>query len=226
MALAIPFVLSAQVTELHLASDIWPPFTNDGQENAFAQMLVEEALRRSDVDVRTSITDFNAVIKGLKDQTYDGSAALWHSEERAAFLTYSDPYLENRLVLIGKKGTDVSAASLDELAGKKIGIVGDYEYGEDLIFSSNTAPIFIPGGSDQDNLSKLLGDEIDYMLVDDLLIQYVLTHQGEEAKMYIEVGTNAMLVRALHFAVRKDLEGGDELIKRSELLGTTNMEKI
>ena len=44
--------------------------------------------------------------------------------ERA--LIYSQPYLENRLILVERQGSDVSATSLADLAGKQIALVSGY----------------------------------------------------------------------------------------------------
>src|SRR6185369_1113400 len=100
---------------LKLASDVWPPFTDVDSSHAFALDLVKEALARTKVQEHTDILDFKKVMEGIQNGTYDGSAALWHSPERAAYLLYSEPYLENRLILVGKKGSNVNATSLSEL---------------------------------------------------------------------------------------------------------------
>ena len=43
---------------------------------------------------------------------------------------FSDAYLENRLVLVGRSGTDVTAKSLTVLKGKRVAVVKGYAYGE------------------------------------------------------------------------------------------------
>jgi len=204
-------LVSVGQDELRLASDVWPPFSNVEGESAFAIMLVEEALMRSGIEMRSEILDFDKVLIGLQDGSIDGSPTLWYTKERAEYLTYSDPYMENRLILVGKKGADVSATSLSELNGKRIAVVGTYAYGAEV--DSATAPVFVSGKDQQENLERLLKEEVDYILVDDLLIQYVLTNQGEEANKYLEIGSNAMVTRSLHFALRKDLEGADAILE-------------
>src|SRR5688572_18809187 len=115
--------------KLTLASDVWPPFTDVTGKHAFAIDLVREALARTKVDVKLEIRDFMDVIAGIKNKSYDGSAALWYSEDRAKTILFSEPYLENRLILVGEKGTDVSAKNFAELKGKRIAVVETYAYG-------------------------------------------------------------------------------------------------
>lgn len=205
-------VVSGQTTTLKLASDVWPPFTDVESKNAFAIDLVEEALARAKVQSNTEILGFTEALEGIRGGKFDGSAALWYSPERAEFLLYSEPYLENRLILVGKKGSNVNADSLSELKGKRIAVVESYEYGTLVDQATNLK--LVSGSSDQQNLERLLKGEVDYMLVDALLIEYLLKYQSEEAAKYLEIGTNTMIRLPLYFAIRKEIPGADTIVKK------------
>ncbi|MEO1654107.1 MAG: transporter substrate-binding domain-containing protein, partial [Bacteroidota bacterium] len=201
----------AQVKTLQLASDAWPPFT-DGQNNsAFALDLVKKALGRQGIKVKDVSPEFSNVIEGIQEKKYDGSAALWKTAEREEFLLFSAPYLKNQLVLVALKGKDVSARNMAELSGQQVAIVDNYAYGDSVNLHPDVK--FVKGKSDQDNLEKLLRKEVDYMLADALLVQYVLHYQREKAIAYLEIGDHALFTRSLHFAIRKDLEGAEGIIK-------------
>jgi ABC-type amino acid transport substrate-binding protein len=196
---------------LRLASDVWPPFTDVLGNTRIAVDLVTEALGHSDQDVKIIIReDFGKLMEGIISGTYDGSAALWHSTEREAFLFFSRPYLENRLVLVGRKGADVSATDLASLAGRQIAIVGDYAY--NLTEGDNEAPEWISGQSDQENLQALLKGAYDYVLADAFLIQHVLERYGAKAEEALQVSPDPLLTRTLHFAVRKDFPNAVDII--------------
>ncbi len=47
---------------------------------------------------------------------------------------------------------------------------------------------FISGTNDQENLERQLSGKIDYMLCDDLLIQYLLKYQVNDISEYLEIG--------------------------------------
>jgi len=212
LMLMIPALVSAtEQVELHLASDLWPPFTNTADQSRLAIDLVHEALKRADIKATTSIVDFGAVILGLQDGTFDGSGALWQTPERESTPIFSEPYLENRLVLVGRAGSDVTAERLSDLKGKKVAVVGTYAYGESV--KNATEPVFIKGQNDQENLQKLLGGEVDYMLVDELLIRYVLEHQKSDAATYLQIGTTPLIRRNLHFAVRKAIPESGSIVE-------------
>ncbi|MEM8959847.1 MAG: transporter substrate-binding domain-containing protein [Acidobacteriota bacterium] len=196
---AVTPVMSAEV---NLASVTWPPFSDEPDASRFAIDLVHEALSRAGYEAATSIVPAGELTRELRLGKYAGSPALWRSTDREAFMLFSDPYLENRLILVGRKGTAVDAASLGALTGKKVAIIEGYAYGEELDNAKDVT--FVAGRDHQQSLERLLGEEVDFMLVDELLMQYVLQHQATEAEQYLAIGTTPLISRSLHFAVRMD----------------------
>src|SRR5690606_39069748 len=111
----------------------------------------------------------------LRSGDIDGSAAVWWSEDRAEYLLFSEPFLENRLVLIGRTGADVSATSFSQLAGQRVGIIEGYAYGEAL--DGVDGPTFVPSPSVPANVRALLAGDVDYVLADALFAAYsIATH--------------------------------------------------
>ena len=147
--IALSLNILAQNQELNLASDIWPPFTNTENGKSVALDLVKLALKRVNVETKYIIIDFNDIMVGVEKGTYDGSAALWENKERKETLIFSEPYLQNQLVLVGLKGADVNIEAVAELAGKKIGVVKGYAYGSRLLDAPDLELIF--SESDQNN---------------------------------------------------------------------------
>lgn len=203
-------LLAAQDNVLKLASDTWPPFTNQENKRSVAMDIVREALSRNSIETAYTITTFNEVLKGIKKEDFAGSAALWKNNEREKYLLFSKPYLKNKLILVGKKGSDVSMTSLKELKGKSVALVSNYAYGKKEAAGVN----IVEGKNDQENLKKLLADSVDYMLVDALLIEYLLTYQKDETAQYLEIGTNTILEKDLYFAIRKDVKDAAEIIEK------------
>lgn len=201
----------AQHQNLKLAADVWPPFTNIEGEKSILSDLVQEALRRIQIESTMEITSFTEVLEELHSGKFDGSPGLWTSKERRKKYYYSKPYLYNQLVLVGRKGSDVSATTFNELSGKRIGVIDNYAYGD---FDKNIEIEIIPGASNQKNLENLLSDKIDYMLVDALLIQYMLKYQLNDVSQHLAIGQKPLLVKSLHLALSKNLEGAEEILDR------------
>ena len=212
LALVLLSALAAaeEPRELRLASDIWPPFTDSADRQRVAVEIVETALERAGIRATTTIVDWKDVENGIRQGRFDGSAAMWRTEKRARELFFSDAYMENRLVLVGRRGSDVSAAKMSDLAGRRVAAVGRYAYGQEI--ENAVGVYFINSRNDQDSLNKLLAGEVEYMLVDQLVVRYMLTNQPDEVAANLEIGTYPLGRRTLHFALRRDLPGAREII--------------
>lgn len=211
--LPVTAVVSAQRVPLRFVSTAWPPFTNAPGQARFALELVDEALKRiGESPADTAIVDEAAFTTALLGNEFDGSAAAWKDAEREKRLLYSEPYLENRLILVGRRGSDVSAASLGALAGKRIVVVGGYSYGDAVTRASG--PIFVRSSGEEDSVAKLLANEADYTLMDELVVQYLLDHYGEQARSRLQLGTQPLVIRTLHVAIRRERPDAASIIRR------------
>ena len=202
---------AAQSTTLNLVSTAWPPFTNPQGQPRFALDLVETALGRIGIGARTAIVDADKYTAALLSQSFDGSAAAWKDAERERALIFSMPYLENRLILLARRGDDVSAPKLEALKGKRIAIVGGYAYGNALEIPGLT---LVRASSEEDSLAMLLAGKADYALMDDLVVQYIADHYPEEAKTRLSVGTTPLVTRPLYFAVRRTYPNAESIVSR------------
>ncbi len=194
---------AAQDRQLQLVSTLWSPFTNAPGQPRVALDLVDVALERMGVTAETIIVDEARLTPSLLSGEFDGSAALWKDTERERALLYSRPYLENRLILVGRQGSDVSATSLADLAGKRIALVAGYAYGEAV--ERRDGPIFVGSNSEEDSVARLLNGEVDYTLMDDLVIHYLISNHAEAARTRLAFGPTPLLIRSLHLAVRRSL---------------------
>lgn len=196
--------------ELRLASDIWPPFSDATDRQGIAVEIVHTALERAGISATTTIVEWKEVETGIRKSAFDGCAAMWRTEKRARELLFSQPYLENRLVLVGRRGSNVSATKISDLAGRRVAAVGRYAYGSEI--ENAIGVYYVNSRNDQDSLDKLLAGEVEYMLVDELVVRYLLTHQREEAIANLEIGSTPLGRRTLHFAIRRDLPNAREIV--------------
>lgn len=87
-----------------------------GFEIDLANALCEEMKAKCDIQSQ----DWEGLIPGLNAGKYDAiMAGMSATEERAKVVDFSDSYFNNTLVLLGKKGVELSAAALD---GKNIAV--------------------------------------------------------------------------------------------------------
>jgi ABC-type amino acid transport substrate-binding protein len=208
---AAALITSAQTTALTLVSTAWPPFTNAPGEPRFALDLVEAALARFEFGAKTTIVPAAEFTPALLGGSFDGSAAAWKDSERERALLFSQPYLENRLVLVGRRGADVSAKAIGDLAGRRVAIVEGYSYGDVV---ERGGPLFVRSRSEEDSLARLLNGSVDYTLMDDLVVQYVVSNYPKESATKLQIGSTPLLTRELHFAIRRTRADAQSIITR------------
>jgi len=200
-----------QVAPLSLVSTAWPPFTNPPGQPRFALDLVETALGRIGLSARTTIIAPAKFTPLLLTGPFDGSAAAWKDAERERVLIFSRPYLENRLVLVGRRGADVSAATIAELTGKRVAIVEGYSYGDVV---DRAGPVFVRSPTEEDSLTRLLAGDVDYTLIDDLVVQYIVSNYPKESEARLQIGSTPLITRELYFAVRRSRVDAASLVSR------------
>ena len=196
---------------LTLVSTAWTPFTNDVGQPRFALDLVEAALGRFGITAKTTIVSPGEYTTSLLEGGFDGSGAAWKDAEREKALLFSRPYLENRLVLVGRHGADVSAATLTDLKGKRVAVVDGYAYG-DAIDGAGLAIVRSTG--EEDSLARLLKGEVDYTLMDELVVQYIARNHPKESETRLQLGVKPLVIRELHLAIRRLRADADSIIAR------------
>jgi polar amino acid transport system substrate-binding protein len=195
-----------------LVSTVWPPFTNAAGEARFALDLVGEALKRIGMTSEITLVEDAQFTSSLLTGAYDGSAAAWKDAERERVLVFSEPYLENRLILVGRRGSDVTATTLAALAGKRVVVVGGYSYGDAV--KAGSGPTFLLSRGEEDSLSKLLAGDADYTLMDELVVQYIMRNYAQQARDRLQVGATPLVRRSLHLAIRRERPDAVSVINR------------
>jgi len=198
-----------QPAPLRLVSTAWPPFTNAPGHPRFALDLTEAALARIGLSSRTTIVSAAQFTPTLLSGLFDGSAAVWKDAERERSLVFSQPYLENRLVLVGRHGADVSASSLTALRNKKVAIVDGYSYGDTI---DGVGAIWVRSRSEEDSVQQLLRGAVDYTLIDELVVEYIVKNYPAEADTKLQIGSTPLLTRPLYFAISRSRNDAQTII--------------
>jgi len=204
-------IVAAENAPLRLVSTAWPPFTNAPKQPRFALDLVEAALGRIGVTSKTVIVSAPQYTASLLSGLFDGSAAAWKDPDRERDLVFSQPYLENRLVLIGRHGSDVSAKALTDLKGKRIAIVDGYSYGQT---ADPAGPVWIRSRGDEDSLTQLLKGAVDYTLMDELVVNYIVSNYPKESDAKLVIGSTPLLTKTLHFALARTRADAPSIIEK------------
>ena len=120
---------------LSLAADPWPPYVDPALPGeGVAASVVRTALSRAGFETTFTVAEWSFVLAETKAGRFDALADAWESAERERDFAFSDPYLENEIVLVKKRSAPFSFEQVrtGERQDLVLGIVRDYAYGDAL----------------------------------------------------------------------------------------------
>ncbi|RSD30575.1 transporter substrate-binding domain-containing protein [Vibrio pectenicida] len=196
LAVAALFSVQSVAATITAAQDPWAPFVQkDTSSPGVSVEILTEAMKTQGYDVDFKIMPWTRALNEVKDGRIDILVATWFTNERTAFLNYSEPYLENSLKFIKRKGDAFEYNGMDSLSGKTIGIIRNYGYGDDFLGASNFKK---PEANDLvSNAKKLIAKRIDLTLEDELVAKSTLSGAGMNVADF-EFTNNALSVNPLH----------------------------
>ncbi|MDF3129576.1 transporter substrate-binding domain-containing protein [Kiritimatiellaeota bacterium B1221] len=194
---------------LVMGFDDWPPFTGKGGSPRVAVEMLTMALERLDYHVDRIPLPHGEFSRVFTDDQIQLSPALWHDPSREEVMIFTNPIFENRLILVGRPGSDAASMGLSTLDGKKLAVVEGYAYGEKLA----TCPAeVVLGKSDAANIRSLMNGDVDYVLISELLMIYAKRAQKHGFTDMMEVGTIPQITRDIHFAVKRSTPNAKKIV--------------
>lgn len=158
-----------------MTGSLWAPFIDQNHpEIGVATDLVSSIFKRAGYQTSTTIEPWSRTLEGTAIGVYDVIIGAWHTPEREKYFLFSDPYLFNEIRFIARRGNTFAYAGMNSLAGKTIGVVQGYAYGDEF----DKSQIFNRVGRDDllQNLKLLNQGSIDLTLADQWVLRYQLAN--------------------------------------------------
>jgi polar amino acid transport system substrate-binding protein len=189
--------ISIQAEKITAVGDPWPPFLDPNQaSNGIIYEIASAAYATQGYELEMNFAPWARAVAGVKNASYDLLLGTWLTEERTKFLMFSDPYLNNSLKFIKKKGSSFDYSGLESLNGKSIGVVRGYGYGDEFLNANNfkrpEAKNFIG------NIRKLTAGRIDLTLEDEIVAKAIIAKEQPDLLDKIEFSTTDYSTNALH----------------------------
>jgi polar amino acid transport system substrate-binding protein len=143
-----------------------PPFMYDRSGNATGlyPAIIAEAFRRMNEPFTLRALPWQRALSGA-DAGHWGVGGLYMNQQRLWKYDYSEPIYEERLMVYALKGKEFPFSSIDDLTGKKVGVMRGWTYGD--AFDQAVAEGRIdaePVNSDKANIGRLLLGRVDAIL--------------------------------------------------------------
>lgn len=193
------------------AGDPWPPFIDpDHPQQGVAVELVKAAFASQGDELKFTFAPWQRALDGVKEGEYDVLVGAWKTQEREGFLKFSEPYLSNDVKFIKKKGSDFEYSGIDSLAGKTVGTVRGYGYGDAFEQASNfkkeEAANLMP------SVLKVIGGRIDLTLEDEVAAKSMISKENPEALAQIEFVATPLSSNGLYLASGQKNPKSDEIV--------------
>lgn len=199
LVLLLGLLLSAPAwsEKIIAAADPYPPFIDPTQpKQGISLQIVRAAYATQGYAVDMRFVPWARALDSVKSGEYDILPNAWWTQERAAFLLYSEPYMKNEIKFIKRKGDPFEYNGLGSLTGKTVGIVRGYGYGDEFLKATNFAR---PEVSEiLQNVKKLVLGRIDLTLDDEIVARWIIKHDAPGLLQQIEFTQNALSSQQLH----------------------------
>lgn len=194
--------VAVQAERLRLATSVWAPYVDGNLPGSgLAVDLVTNALERAGYEYSLSIGSWPRTLEGAKIGVYDVIPAAWYTEERAADLLFSRPYLTNRLKFIKRRGDAIVFSEPSDLKGRTIGVVAGYAYGPR--FEQLRGVRKWENNHVIQSLLRLVNGQVDLALGDEWVLRHEIAQYLRNSAEGLEILPQPLEVRDLHLAVSR-----------------------
>lgn len=177
-----------QACSLKLGFEAWEPYQYVGMDQKPAGLdieLVQAVAEKMNCEITPQQGTWVELIAGLKAGDVDMLLGASKTAAREEYAFFSEPYRKEQFVLF-VRAAEVAGLPQNTMtdflsAGKKLGIVSEYYYGEELaqLYSDDKLKTnFVEASLSELNLARLIDEEIDGMLEDRFVAASMLRRKG------------------------------------------------
>jgi polar amino acid transport system substrate-binding protein len=184
-------------TTINAASVLWPPFIDpDHPRQGLSLEIVRAAFETQGYSVVMTFMPWARAEELVRQGTYAITPGAWPTEDRKKDFLFSEPYIENSIKFIKRKGDVFEYRGLESLNGLVVGVVRGYGYDDAFLTASSfrreEANDFIT------NIRKLLARRIDITLEDEIVARYLLSRSETGLSEGIEFVEEPLAGKTLH----------------------------
>ncbi|HVN71343.1 MAG TPA: transporter substrate-binding domain-containing protein [Desulfomonilia bacterium] len=197
---------------LNVATLDWEPYVGRTLTNqGFNTEIVTEAFKRAGYTVKIDFMPFDKAIEEATEGKYDAVYPEYYSKERAQNFVYSYFFSNSLLVLYKRRSSAIIYKTLKDLSPYKIGVVKEYINPDE--FDKATYLKKVEDESDEVNLRKLAKGELDLIVIDKLVAQYLIKTRLPEAEGKLEAIEPPLAIHELFVLFPKKLPNSEKLAR-------------
>ena len=173
----------ASAETLNIGGNVMPPWSmEDGPDGAGINVdIVREAAKRAGYDTTYKVVPFKRKLEDFRQQAIDvdpGSNPQWRTDDKDISV-YSIPFYESFNVVLVRKDSGISAETVQDLKGKRIGCLAGYNYTDGFheAFASGDL-LRDDANAHESNVKKLNAKRVDGVIIDQETAGYIIKELG------------------------------------------------
>ncbi|MEL7448490.1 MAG: transporter substrate-binding domain-containing protein [Pseudomonadota bacterium] len=200
----------ADTPALKLTASNWTPYLDSSRaENGVVAVMVTTAFERAGYTTTLTFEPWPASLEKTQTGEFDVHISTWKTPERAKDLALSEPFLFNRITLMGKGSKPYSIYKKEDLEGLRIGVVDDYAYSAKKY---NTAGLkIVSSASVEESVTRLLEGELDIIVGDRMTMRHQV--DKESAARQVTISPDTLATRGLRIAVSREREDHEAIVE-------------
>jgi polar amino acid transport system substrate-binding protein len=211
LALFITFG-DSQAEALKIATTEREPYvgkalTGDG----FIAQIVIEAFNRAGYTVNIDFIQRDKAVGDSAQGAYDAVFPEYYSKDRARDFIYSNFVSNCQVVFFRRESSHITYKTLKDLTPDKIGVVKGCINTEE--FNNATYLKEIEAETDEENLRRLVNNEVDLIVIDKLAAQYLIKAKIPEASGKLDPIEPPLIIHPLFVIFPKKLPASEKRAK-------------
>ncbi|SFV10841.1 polar amino acid transport system substrate-binding protein [Pseudoduganella namucuonensis] len=197
---------------MRFATEEWPPFFSSAlPDNGLTGALLGAVLERMGHMAQIDYFPWKRAMEfGLHDRRYAGVVAMFRTPEREQLCHFSSAIGSRQTVLAFLRDEPVSAATLADLRGVRVGTVAGYSNGEQFDGLVRAGVLKVEEGvSDEINLRKLLGRRFSAIVVEKHMLRYLMAggRYTKAERERVVIAEHLFRERPVHVCFQRTEEG-------------------
>ena len=141
----------------------WPPYYGETLENGgFMTEITREAFKRAGWDYQVEFMNWNRAEGLCKQGKLDMVQGGFYTDERAKDYLLTEVYSSVEIVFFKKKGADITYGKLEDLKGKKIGLIRGWIYPDAITKSDFLTVEYVD--KPLSNIKKMFAGRVDLIV--------------------------------------------------------------
>jgi polar amino acid transport system substrate-binding protein len=205
-------VCASRAETLKIATTDWEPYVGKALKGeGFNAEIITEAFKRAGYTVKIDFMQWDRAIEDATKGTYDAVFPEYYSKDRAKDFIYSNFFSNSLLVFYKRKSSNITYKTLKDLTPYKIGVVKGYINTEEFDKASYLKKV--EAETDEENLHRLIKGELDLIVIDKLVAQYLIKTKISEASGKLDSIEPPLIIHPLFVVFPKKLPASEKRAK-------------